>query len=125
MPANAPVGALVGFLFTTDYERAKAFYVEKLGFEFVSLDQWALVMRWGSNMIRITKLPDFTPNRATVLGWEVADIEASIAWLKSRGVQPERFPWMQDAEFWTAPGGDKIAWFKDADGNILSFSQHA
>jgi hypothetical protein len=25
---------------------------------------------------------------------------------------------------WTAPAGDKVAWFKDPDGNILGISQH-
>ena len=24
---------------------------------------------------------------------------------------------------WTAPGGDKIAWFADPDGNVLSLTQ--
>jgi len=24
----------------------------------------------------------------------------------------------------TAPGGDKVAWFKDPDGNVLSLSEH-
>ena len=33
---------IVGFLHTTDYERARAFYEGKLGFAFVSLDQFAL-----------------------------------------------------------------------------------
>jgi len=25
---------------------------------------------------------------------------------------------------WTAPRGDKVAWFKDPDGNTLSVSEH-
>jgi hypothetical protein len=25
---------------------------------------------------------------------------------------------------WTAPGGAKVAWFKDPDGNTLSVSEH-
>jgi hypothetical protein len=25
---------------------------------------------------------------------------------------------------WSAPGGAKVAWFKDPDGNVLSVSQH-
>jgi hypothetical protein len=25
---------------------------------------------------------------------------------------------------WTPPSGDKVAWFKDPDGNVLSISQH-
>ncbi len=39
------LGKLVGFLTTTDYEKARAFYEGKLDFEFVSLDQFALAMR--------------------------------------------------------------------------------
>ena len=61
---------MVGFLLTKDYENARAFYESKLGFDFVSLDQFALVMRAGENMIRIVKMPDFVPLRSTVLGWE-------------------------------------------------------
>lgn len=38
---------LIGFVVTTDYDRAREFYEHKLGFEFVSLDQYALVMRNG------------------------------------------------------------------------------
>ena len=61
-----------------------------------------------------------------VLGWQVTDIERQVAALQSRGVQFERFGFFeQDAlGIWTAPGGDKVAWFKDPDGNVLSVSQH-
>jgi len=31
---------------------------------------------------------------------------------------------MKDSEIWTAPTGDKVVWFKDPVGNILSISQH-
>lgn len=116
---------MIGFLFTRDYDTAKAFFVGKLGFQFVSLDQFALAMRCGENMVRVSKLPDFTPARGTVLGWEVENIEAAVAWLKQRGISLERYPFMQEGvEFWTAPSGDKVAWFKDPDGNVLSVSQH-
>jgi catechol 2,3-dioxygenase-like lactoylglutathione lyase family enzyme len=117
---------LMGFLFTKDYDQARAFYEGKLGFQFLSQDQFALAMRAGANMIRIAKIPDFAPARATVLGWEVADIEAMVSWLKGRGVTFESYPFIQDQKtgIWTAPGGDRIAWFKDPDGNVLSVSQH-
>jgi hypothetical protein len=52
---------LMGFVPTKDYEQARAFYEGKLGCEFVSLDQFALVMRVGGHMIRIVKIPNFTP----------------------------------------------------------------
>jgi hypothetical protein len=47
--------------------------------------------------------------------------------LQERGVHCERFGFFeQDAlGIWTAPTGDKVAWFKDPDGNVLSVSQHA
>jgi len=90
------------------------------------LDEFALAMRVGGHMVRISKVPNFTPQRSTVLGWEVENIEAVVAWLKKRGVPPEKYPFLQDPELgiWTAPDGTKVAWFKDPDGNVLSVSQH-
>ena len=117
---------MMGFVFTKDYDKARAFYEGSLSFRFVSLDQFALVMNTGKNLIRIVKLPDFTPAKATVLGWEVKDIEASVAALSRNGVLFEDYPFIEDRErlIWTAPDGSKVAWFKDPDGNVLSVSQH-
>lgn len=117
---------LVGFIPTKNYDQARAFYEGKLGFKFVSLDQYALVMSVGGHKIRMAKVPNFAPLQGTVLGWEVADIVAAAKWLASRGVALEKYPFVQDRELgiWTTPSGDKVAWFKDPDGNILSISEH-
>ncbi|MFZ1009591.1 MAG: VOC family protein, partial [Candidatus Sulfotelmatobacter sp.] len=117
---------MIGFLLTKDYEKARAFYEGKLGFEFVSQDQFALVMKAGKSMIRIVKMPSFTPLQSTVLGWEVGDIVAIVDWLTKRGVVFEKYPFVDDKErgIWNAPGGTKVAWFKDPDGNVLSVSEH-
>jgi catechol 2,3-dioxygenase-like lactoylglutathione lyase family enzyme len=117
---------LIGFVQTTDYEKARAFYEGKLGFEFLSLDQFALVMRAGVHMIRIVKMSKFAPAQGTILGWEVNDVPSMAAWLRDRGVAFEKYPFVEDKEhgIWTTPNGDKVAWFKDPDGNILSISQH-
>lgn len=119
-------GTLVGFLATTDYDRARTFYEQKLGLEFVSLDQFALVMTVGGHQIRIAKAESFTPFHGTVLGWDVPDIEATVDGLASRGVAFEQYPFVDDKArgIWTAPGGTRVAWFKDPDGNVLSVSQH-
>jgi len=119
-------GQMVGFVLTRDYQKARAFYEDKLGFEFVSQDQFALVMKAGGHDIRVSKVADFTPRQSTVLGWEVSDIEAVVAWLTERGVAFEKYPFIQDKKrgIWTTPGGSRVAWFKDADGNVLSVSQH-
>lgn len=117
---------MMGFVPTTDYEKARAFYEGKLGFEFVSLDKFALVMKVGGHMVRIVQMLKFTPQQGTILGWEVKDTAAAARWLQERGVATEKYPFVQDRELgiWTTPDGSKVAWFKDLDGNILSVSQH-
>lgn len=120
-------GKMMGFIPTKDYDKARAFYEGRLGFEFISLDQYALVMRVGGHMIRIVKMPNYTAHHATILGWEVEDAKAAALWLKSRGVETEKYPWVADKELgiWEPGPGNKVAWFKDPDGNVLSVSQHA
>ena len=112
-------GKMVGFVPTKDYEKSR-------GFDFISLDQYALVMSVGGHKIRIAKVPNFTPLQGTILGWEVQDIQGVATWLRERGVTLEKYPFVQDRDLgiWTAPSGDKVAWFKDPDGNILSIAQH-
>jgi len=118
---------IIGFVPTRDSKQAREFYEGKLGFQFVSDDQFALVMMAGDTMLRISKVPkEFSPVPFTILGWEAKDIEAVVRWLKARGVTFEKYPFVQDQELgiWTAPTGDKVAWFKDPDGSVLSVSQH-
>jgi hypothetical protein len=54
----------------------------------------------------------------------VTDIEECVRKLRRRRIVFERYAWMKqdDLGIWTAPGGTKVAWFKDPDGNVLSFS---
>jgi catechol 2,3-dioxygenase-like lactoylglutathione lyase family enzyme len=121
-----PLDKLIGFLPTRDAKRARAFFEGTLGLEFVSDDPYALVLYSGATMIRIVKVQDFVPVPYTVLGWEVQNIELVVSGLKTRGVAFEKYPFIQDQELgiWQSPGGDKVAWFKDPDGNVLSVSQH-
>jgi hypothetical protein len=45
--------------------------------------------------------------------------------LIQRSVVFQRFDGMDqdDLGIWTAPGGAKVAWFRDPDGNTLSLTQ--
>jgi catechol 2,3-dioxygenase-like lactoylglutathione lyase family enzyme len=117
---------IVAFVPTTDHDRARAFFVDVLGLRFVSQDDFALVLDANGTMLRVTKVRDHKPWPFTILGWQVDGIERQVAELGSRGVTFERygFPGQDDAGIWTAPSGDKVAWFKDPDGNTLSLSQH-
>ncbi len=118
-------GKMMGFVPTSDYDRARAFYEGKLGFDFVSLDQFAMVVKVGGHNVRIVKM-SFTPSQATILGWEVEDVRAVAHWLSERGVETEKYPWVPDKELgvWVTPAGNSVAWFKDLDGNVLSISSH-
>jgi catechol 2,3-dioxygenase-like lactoylglutathione lyase family enzyme len=124
MLGNTPI---VGFIPTLDFDKARAFYVDTLGLRFVENDGFAMVLDANGTMIRIAKVqPDFKPAMFTILGWKVSDIENAVSAMTAKGVVFERFGFFeQDAlGIWSAPGGGKVAWFKDPDGNTLSVSQH-
>jgi catechol 2,3-dioxygenase-like lactoylglutathione lyase family enzyme len=118
---------IVAFVPTRDFQKAREFYEGVLGLRFVSQDAFALVVRANGIEVRISKVPEFKPAQFTILGWEVSPLEEAVSALQQRGVQFERFGFFeQDAlGIWTAPNGDKVAWFKDPDGNILGVSSHA
>src|SRR5712691_4156720 len=117
---------IVAFVPTTDAERARKFYEGVLGLRFIKDDGFALVMAANGIMVRVAKAPNFKPAQFTILGWKVAGIEKVVASLQKRGVQFERFSFFEQDKLgiWTAPSGDKVAWFKDPDGNVLSVSEH-
>ena len=117
----------VAFVASADLERSRTFYVDVLGLEPVSMDEFALAVRAGPVPIRVTHVPDHAPVAFTVLGWEVDDLAGEVAALAARGVATTRYPWFEqdDDGIWTAPSGDRVAWFADPDGNVLSFSQPA
>ena len=118
---------MVGFVVTTKPEEAKAFYSNKLGFKFVQDDVFALVFDAHGTMLRVAKMQTFSPALFTVLGWQVANVGEAVRELTKKGVAFERYEFMHpDADgIVTFPSGDKVAWFKDPDGNVLSLSQHA
>jgi catechol 2,3-dioxygenase-like lactoylglutathione lyase family enzyme len=116
---------IVAFLPTRDAEKARAFYEGVLGLRFVKDDGFAIVLDANGIIVRVTTIKDFTPPPFTVLGWRVSGIEDVVRGLQKRGVHFEIFAFFKQDELgiWTAPTGDKVAWFKDPEGNILSVSQ--
>ena len=119
---------LVAFVAIRDPEPAKKFYRDTLGLRLVSEQlPYALVVDAHGVTIRMSIVPNFTPAAHTVLGWDVRDIEAAVSILGDAGVRFEYYPSMPQDELgiWTSPGGARVAWFKDPDGNTLSVSQHS
>jgi len=117
---------IVAFVPIKDSGKARAFYEGVLGLRFVKDDGFALVLEANGIMVRAAKMKEFTPVQFTILGWQVSDIEQVVRGLAAKGVHFEIFGFFKQDELgiWTAPTGDKVAWFKDPDGNILSVSQH-
>lgn len=118
---------LIAFVPTTNAARARQFYEDVLGLRLVA-DQapFALVFDANGTMLRVTSVPEHTPPPFTVLGWDVDSIEKVIDRLSAAGVEFLRYPGVNEAEprgIWTAPGGARVAWFRDPDGNVLSVTK--
>lgn len=122
---NSPVA----FIPTTNPATAREFYEKTLGLRFESADSFAIVLRVGPEpgiMLRVTTVPELTPAGFTIFGWQVNDIVATVTDLAAKGVEFTRYGFLEQDEhaIWSAPGGTKVAWFQDPDGNTLSLSQH-
>jgi catechol 2,3-dioxygenase-like lactoylglutathione lyase family enzyme len=117
--------AVVAFAAATDLPRARAFYEQKLGLPVVELSDFVCVFDANGTMLRVTAVPEVSAASYTVLGWRVTDIEATVRGLAARGVVFNRYDVMDQDEHgvWTTPGGERVAWFTDPDGNTLSLTQ--
>jgi catechol 2,3-dioxygenase-like lactoylglutathione lyase family enzyme len=117
---------LVAFVATSKPKEARDFYQNTLGLSLISDEQYALVFDANGTTLRIQKSGPFNPHVFTSLGWHVPDIEATMADLRRKGVVFEQYPWMPEESngIMTFPGGARVAWFKDPDGNLLSIDQY-
>lgn len=116
---------VIAFVATTNRDRARTFYAQTLGLRLVSEDPFALVFDAGGTMVRVVSVQELRPAVYTVLGWIVADIAKAVRELTREGVVFRRYNGMPQDEqgIWTSPGGARIAWFDDPDGNTLSLTQ--
>jgi catechol 2,3-dioxygenase-like lactoylglutathione lyase family enzyme len=118
---------LVAFVAATDLARARSFYEEVLGLTLVEESPFACVFDAHGTTLRVSTVEALAAAPYTVLGWDVDDITSAVASLGGRGVAFEHFDGMgqDDLGVWVTPGGDRVAWFKDPDGNTLSLTQRA
>lgn len=118
---------VIAFAPTTDPAKARTFYEGVLGLDLVADEQpFALVFDANGTMLRLTTVHQLRPQQFTILGWRVRDIEAAVDHLSEAGVSFEVFKGMNDGDrrgIWNSPGGARIAWFKDPDGNLLSLTE--
>jgi hypothetical protein len=116
---------LIAYLATLDGARARAFYEGVLGLEFMLEDDFALVFNAGGVELRVQKVSALIPQPHTVLGWSVASLDEVVRALRERGAVLEIYSFLDQDQngIWISPSGDKIAWLKDRDGNLLSLTE--
>jgi catechol 2,3-dioxygenase-like lactoylglutathione lyase family enzyme len=117
--------SLMAFVPVTNLARARDFYVGKLGLELGHADDYGAMLGSNGTTVRLAVVEGYARPPFTVLGWEVASIEAAVRALTAEGVSMLRYDGMgqDDAGIWTAPSGDRVAWFPDSEGNTLSLTQ--
>jgi catechol 2,3-dioxygenase-like lactoylglutathione lyase family enzyme len=114
--------------------RARSFYAEKLGLEPAEERPGGLRYRCGSGSFALFESAGAPSGGHTQMGWEVADIEATVTALRARGVVFEEYdlPGLKTiggiAEItgnYPSKGGvgERGAWFKDSEGNLLGIGQ--
>jgi catechol 2,3-dioxygenase-like lactoylglutathione lyase family enzyme len=117
--------SIIAFVATQSPDRAREFYERVLGLELVADEPWSLVFNARGTMVRIQKVEKLRPQSFTALGFQVPDIVSAVRSLTEKGVEFARYDFLpQDAlGIWDAPGGSRVAWFRDPDGNLLSLTE--
>jgi catechol 2,3-dioxygenase-like lactoylglutathione lyase family enzyme len=116
---------LKAFVPTVKPDKAKEFYKDILGLKLLSEDKYALEFDANGTLLRVITVQELKPQVFTVLGWGVGDIFSTIKSLNEKGVYCEKYAFLEqdDSGIWVSPGGSKVAWFKDPDGNVLSLTE--
>ena len=113
----------------SDYEKAKEFYIDKLGFELTKevyrpgQKDYLRMLRLGDTVLELFVRPD-APQRVNNpeamglrhLAFRVENIEPAVAWLNSLGIETE--PVREDPY-----NGGRFTFFKDPDGLPLELHE--
>ena len=113
------------FAATTNPDASRIFYEEIMGLEFVSEHPYAIVFKTEGITLRVQKVEQVIAVPYTSLGFEVTDIEQSVAEIAGKDIEFEQFEFLQqdEAGIWTTPDGVKVAWCRDPDGSLISLTQ--
>ena len=111
-----------------DINRAKKFYMEKVGLKESSEgsgepNSASFECGQGTKLYIYLRPPVKVEH--TLAGWTVKDLAAEMKELQSRGVTFEEydFPGLKTINGIATLGTTKAAWFKDSEGNILGLTQ--
>src|SRR5215208_1006418 len=127
-------GRLATRIPVADLKRARAFYAEKLGLEPSEERPGGLLYQCAGGEFALFESAGSSPGTFTQMGWDVDDIEATVAELKARGVVFEEvdLPGLKTVDSiaevqgnYPSKGGkgERAAWFRDLDDNMFGIGQ--
>lgn len=108
-----------------DLEGTRKFYEDVLGLEVVQESPAGITYKAGDSNLFLYPTEFAGTAKHTIGGFVVSDIEAAMADLRAKGVTFEEYdmPGLKTVDGIAEFEGDKVAWFKDPEGNILSLNQ--
>lgn len=105
-----------------DLERARDFYEHTLGLRPVGpRGDGKFVYSAGGTMLALLHKPQGTKAEHTAVSFRVERVEAAVASLQARGITFADYdlPGLKTVAHVAVLAGEKAAWFKDPEGNIL------
>ena len=132
-PAEEATGAVLSLgnsrayakLPASDIDRAVQFYAERLGLTAASHVPGHFFYECAGTQFLLFRSQGRASGTHDQMGWYVADIEAEVRALKSRGVHFETFDYPGNR--WDGKIADngfrRSAWFRDSEGNLLNVIQ--
>jgi catechol 2,3-dioxygenase-like lactoylglutathione lyase family enzyme len=125
---------VVGRIPVQDLQQARSFYAEKLGLQPSEERPGGLLYRCREGEFALFESAGAASGNHTQMAWEVEDIEATVERLRARGVVFEEYdlPGLRTvngiadvAGNYPSKGGvgEKAAWFRDSEGNLLGLGQ--
>ena len=116
-------------IIVSDYEKAKEFYVEKLGFPILRENfredrgDWKLDLRFGDSELEIFAIPGAPPRLSYPearglrhLAFRVSDVEQAVKQLEEKGIECEPIRWDPYTQ-------RKMTFFHDPDGLPLELHE--
>ena len=116
-----------------DLDRARRWYSEKLGLEPVEEREGGLRYEFSNGEFALFLSAGGADGSFTQMGFEVDDLDATVAEMRERGVVFEELdiPGLEtvdgiaeiEGNYPSKGSGERAAWFRDCDGNMLGIGE--
>jgi catechol-2,3-dioxygenase len=123
MLKHAPI---VPYIPAADLKRARKFYEDVIGLVPKDVTDGSVRYDCGGTWVLLYMSGGAGTSRASQAFWQVRDLEAEMAELRSRGLEFEEydFPGVKTENGIADAGGALAAWFTDSEGNIMAIVQN-